>query len=464
MNRRREPRYIRRGLAAAALFALVGVACTLTEDEEPPSDSFALPARPNVVLVVVDALRRDHLGVYGYPKPTSPFLDALAAEGVLAWDAWSQAPQTFVSTATLFSSRRFPLVFEDHRYERVWGLHEANLTLAEVLRDAGYSTFAAFTNPHHHPASGFPQGFEESVYLTAKHRAYGRGVDVYRRFFEWLDTAPAERPFFAYLHFMEVHNPYRPPQKLQRLFVERKGKLLSLERSPDDPTPSAEDLAYTVALYDGEIRFVDSILGEIVGELRSRGLWERTLFVFTADHGDEFMDHGGLGHGRTLYPEMLRIPMLFAGAGLAERPARLEGLVRNLDLAPTIAAAAGTSPDTLEGTSLLEAITGGKASYAESSYGRGVSLRSLVDERWLFVADVSDGERWLYDRRSDPGATTDVAAEHPEVVRRLAGRVAELEKEHRKVERLARRLGKDGDGADEEVIRQLKALGYLADG
>lgn len=458
MSRHRGPR----GLLAAALLVAAGAACNFPEEGTPPSGAFRLPERPNVVLVVIDALRRDHLGVYGYPKPTSPFLDALAAEGVVAWDAWSQAPQTFVSTATLFSSRRFPLSFEDHRFERVRGLHEANLTLAEVLRGAGYSTFAAFTNPHHHPQSGFPQGFEDSVYLTSKDRAYGRGVDVDRRFLEWLDTAPAERPFFAYLHFMEVHYPYRPPQKLGRLFVERKGQVLSLEHPPD--APSAVDLAYTVALYDGEIRFVDSILGELVGELRSRGLWDRTLFVFTADHGDEFMDHGGLGHGKTLYPEMLRVPMLFAGAGLARRPARLEGLVRNLDLAPTIAAAAGTSSETFEGTSLLAALTGGEARFAKSSYGRGVTLRSLVDAHWHFVADVRDGGKWLYDRRDDPRATTDVAAEHPEVVRRLAGRIAELEKEHREVERLVRSLGNDADGVDEGVIRQLKALGYLADG
>ncbi len=470
MSRRREARNLCGTLLASLAFvAVTGVACTSGDKESPPS-SFQLPERPNVVLVVVDALRRDHLGVYGYPKPTSPVLDALAAEGVVAWDAWSQAPQTFLSTATLLTSRRFPLVFEDRSHERVWGLHDANHTLAEVLRESGYATFAAFTNPHHHPASGFWQGFEKSVYLTSEDRAYGRGVDVYRSFFEWLDTSSTPQPFFAYLHFMEVHNPYMPPKKIRQLFVEQKGRRLSLERSVADPAPSAEDLAYTVALYDGEIRFVDSILGDLVGELRSRGLWERTLFVLTSDHGDEFMEHGGLGHGKTLYPEMMRIPLLFAGAGLEDvAEHRLDGLVRNLDLAPTLAAAAGASAagrpaETFEGTDLLGAILGGEAVPAEVSYAWRGTQRSLTDGSWHFLADVHDGGKWLYDCDADPFSTADVTTEHPEVTRRLARRVAELEKERRKVERLARSLGEDGEGIDEEVVRQLRALGYLADG
>ena len=470
----------------------VGPSSEDTSAKDTASDDgsvFQFPERPSFVVVLVDTLRRDHLGVYGYPKPTTPFLDRLVREGIVVENAWAQAPQTFMSTATLMTSRRFPLTTRNDQFKRIPGLneegqkrharvqfvHSANVTLAEVLRDAGYDTFGAFTNPHHHPTSGFWQGFDDAIYLApqaqgARRLPYGRGVDVYGKFFEWLDARQADgqekRPFFAYLHLMEVHAPYRPPRKLWKKFVEERGENVYTTGRPESE-PSTTDLAYTAGLYDGEIRFVDGIVEALVEELRTRGLWDRTLVVLSSDHGDELMDHGGMGHGLTVYPELLRVPLLLAGAGLADHPAaggRLQGVVRNLDLAPTLAELAGVEAATFEGTSLAGTLADAilKAVPETLAYARIPHLRSLTDGRWHLIVDTRDGERRLFDLKNDPAELRDVAAEHPEHVRRLERRIRVLEAERKVAEEVANGLSSGGD-VDPETVEQLKALGYLAD-
>jgi arylsulfatase len=467
--------------AITLTLVLLLAACGQTDDAGTEPAAFRFPERPNVVLVLVDALRRDHLGAYGYDKPTTPFLDALASEGLLADDAWAQAPQTFVSTATLLTSREFPLL-PQARFQSVPGiddellrrysqnyLHDTNQTLAEVLKEAGYATFGAFTNPHHHPRSGFEQGFEKAVYLKPRSgQVYASAVDVHRAFFEWLDERQDSRPFFAYLHFMEVHSPYQPPRRLAHKFLGRKGPL-PRNHSFKGWVPSAEELVDLVALYDGEIRFVDGVVEASVEELRRRELWGDTLFVLTSDHGDEFMDHGGLGHGTTLYGELLHIPILLAGAGLAGHPSagtRLTGIVRNLDLAPTLVDVVGaTVPSTFQGTSFHAAMEAATLETAADTFSFASLLgkRSLTGSRWHFMLDVKTGEKHLYDRVADPDELVDVAAEHPELVRRLARRIATLEKERQEVSRLERALELAGDGGEmsPDIVRQLRSLGYL---
>ncbi len=446
----------------------------------PAADAFEFPQRPNIIVVLIDTLRRDHLELYGYERPTTPFLKTLAEEGIVAENAWSQAPQTFLSTATLLTSRRFPLTHEltpgearvasKDPHPRVQAIQDANVTLAEVFTDAGYDTFAVFTNPHHHPASGFRQGFAHSVYLPPEsgERPYGRGVEVHRRFFEHLDAqADGETvPFFAYLHLMEVHSPYRPPRALRKLFVTQQGKDLYTNGRPESP-PEEADLTYMRALYDGEIRFVDGILEALVDDLRARGLWENTLLVITSDHGDEFFEHGGFGHGKTVYSEMLRVPMLFAGAGLERHPAaggRLAGLLRNLDLAPTLTEIAGIEkPGSFEGTSLLRALRSQELDGRSNrlAIARHPTWRSLTDGRWHLIAIPTSAATYLYDVEADPAQQSDVAAKHPDIVRKMVRRLGELEEERKQSEKLAANLAAGGEEPSPEVMEQLRALGYL---
>lgn len=471
-----------RALCAGLILSSAGILISCSR--APGRSGFTFPEQPNIILVVADALRRDHLGLYGYDRPTTPFLDSLADEAIVVEDAWSSAPETLHSISSLFTSRHFSFLGRNEDYEPIPGLTEeiqhrhalaprfldANSTLAELLRKAGYQTLGVFTNPHHHSTSGFWQGFDRPVFLppTGSNRPYASGADVYYEFFDWLDGREStDTPFFAYLHLMEPHNPYRPPKHLRRIFVDRPGDDVFVTGKPEHP-PDAVDLAFTTALYDGEIRFTDGVVREMVGELERRGLWSDTLLVFTSDHGDELMDHGGMGHGTTLHRELLRIPLLFAGAGLERHPGRkLLGVVSILDLAPTLVAVADAPvPGSFQGRSLLPLIEAGPLrtpSDAIALARGGGSLRSVVDRRWHLIADLDSGEYRLYDRIADPDERIDLGADEDGVVHALAQHVADLEAERLEMESLVRLAGKDRLEVeiDPAILEQLEALGYL---
>jgi arylsulfatase A-like enzyme len=453
----------------------------------PEQPAFRFPDQPNIILLVIDTLRRDHLSLYDYPRPTTPFLDRLASEGIAVENAWAQVPHTFLSTASLLCSQHFPLTSAGDRSlpnpaldaagqrRKTAILLDDNLTLAEVFQASGYETVGIFTNPYLHPTSGFWQGFERPTYVLPQRKGlYGNVESVYSSFVDWLEERDSEdqaslRPFFAYVHLMDPHDPYWPPDEQRTRFgvQTRRGIKMS-------PQLSAEELADSQRLYDGEIHFVDQTLESLVKELRDRGLWQETILVVTADHGEEFMDHGGVKHGRTLYHELLRVPMLFAGAGLADHPAagqRLGGVVRNLDLGPTLLELAGlTVPESFEGTSLagiLSDLSLGD-SPVELAYARAPvsaripELRSLTDGRWHLIVDVESGDRELYDLASDPAETKSIVTEHPELVDRLSKQIFELEQKLRSAKELARSIPVDQE-VDPGTLEQLRALGYITE-
>ena len=189
----------------------------------------------------------------------------------------------------------------------------ANLTLAEVLGAAGYQTVALFNNPHQHPTSGFSQGFDVARLLDRDaDQAYARVDSVAAAFLDWHAARDPARPYFAYLHLMEPHNPYRPPAEYQELFPPGAGRHLYANGRPS-PEFTDDDLGTMTALYDAEIRFLDDTLRNLVAELELRDDLDETLIIITSDHGDEFLDHGGLGHGKTVELELLRIPLIMAG-------------------------------------------------------------------------------------------------------------------------------------------------------
>ena len=444
---------------------------------------------PNVVLVLVDALRRDRLGIYGCTSPTSPFLDSLAETGVTFDNAQAQAPQTHRSTTTLVTSRYFPLLVDNRQFEPIPGqkrskadkqstiprLAAENVTLAEVLQAAGYRTFAALTNPHHHPTSGFSQGFDSAPYLfpVGGRRGYAEGSAVNREFLSWLGSVDDSRPFFAYLHYMDVHNPYVPPARYRDMFVTASGEDKYKSGIPQgDEVPTAEDLLYMQQLYDAEIRYVDDLIREVLDACRRRST-RQTLFVLASDHGDEFMDHGGLGHGRTLEREMLHMPLILHGLGRGSEGKRVPRLVRNLDIAPTILELTGTPvPESFEGVSLTVALSDpdpraesdlARLAAADFSFAKGAGGHALTTRRWHAI--FMEGEVRLYDNLEDPLGTVDVAPQHPGVIAALETLLGELVARGAEARRLSEALSTSA--ADRELdpaIRdQLDALGYTGD-
>jgi arylsulfatase A-like enzyme len=396
------------------------------------------PPRPNVVLIVVDTLRADHLGSYGYDRPTSPRLDALAHEGARFTNARATSSWTLPSVATMLTAR-YPAA---HGAERnTAALSEEVVTMPEAFRDAGYLTTAFSANPAFvTPLQGFAQGFDT---FTVKHGAVGdrRGDttpsdpwfrsavevsaadEITSSALEWVvgfDSAPA--PYFLYVHYFDPHAGYFPPPDYATRFGvaaddplrgEAQWPLLLSFTAP----ASAEDTKTLVNLYDAEIAFTDQQIGVLVDGIRARS--ERpTFFVIVADHGEEFADHGGIQHGRTLYDELLRVPFIVVGPGITPGSV-VESPVSLVSLWPTLSQLAGPAPPLkADGPGLIDLLRGqvpGRSpnlfADLEPRFPRDglVHRRAVVDGTWKLMVGA-DRSLSLYDMQSDPKEGLDVGA------------------------------------------------------
>jgi arylsulfatase A-like enzyme len=409
---------------------------------------------PNVIVLSVDTLRADHLGCYGYARPTSPNLDALLARGALFEHATSAAPWTLPSYGSLFTGR-FP---SEHRagvrpaLQELWATAASGeaaalatvpnaastlplapdvVTLAECLRDQGYRTAGLVNNPFLHPARGIDQGFRR--YAWYLYRA-DEGVDLA---LDWLD-AQHGAPFFLFLHLMDPHMPYAPPPPFDERFGGR--KLETIEHYPialqdvlgrEDPRAWREVLT---DMYDGEIAYADDQIGRFVRELQARGLLENTILVVHADHGEELWDHGGFEHGHALHEELLHVPLAIVYPPRVPAGVRVPGRVRTIDVFPTLLDLLGLRPavagldhgftgrlSDLNATSLLPWIDGPRRAddlpaLAEAMLygpptGRFWEQKALYEGHLKLVAGGTAPQDELYDLGADPGETHDALGE-----------------------------------------------------
>ena len=271
-------------------------------------------ARPNVVLISIDSLRADHLGTYGYERETSPNIDALAAEGVVFENTVSSSTWTLPAHMSMLSSlnSRVHGVINDRKK-----LTDAATLVSEVFQRNGWRTAAVVAAPYLNHQFGFAQGFDvyddETLFFANNSASHvGRtSLKTHQRALELLDDSGTE-PFFLFLHYWDVHYDYIPPYPFQLMFdPDYEGDISSrrFERSAViNPDMDRLDLEHVVALYDGEIALVDMFLGRLFQQLKRRGLWDETMVIVTADHGDEFFEHGNKGHRKSLYRETLQIP------------------------------------------------------------------------------------------------------------------------------------------------------------
>jgi arylsulfatase A-like enzyme len=338
----------RPSLAAALALAVplaplvIGAACGASEE----------PRRPTVLLVVLDALHARHVSHLGYPRATTPYLDALAADGITYASAFAPAPFTLASIPSLLTGRRPDRhgVFASTRR-----LAEDEVTLAEHLGAHGYRTFGAVTNLNGSSVYGADQGFDA---YTELFRAADGDVRVPRAdelvpvLERWCDEAGAggEPPFF-YLHVFEPHEPYAPPREYRERFLDpaydgrfRDGVTAELtaemiERHGEVVYAGPDDLAAVMALYDGNLAYVDAVLGRLLDVLRARGMYEDALVIVTSDHGEAFWQHGRRGHGGYLYDEELHVPLVVKLPG-PDRPrgVRTDRLASLLDVVPGLCA------------------------------------------------------------------------------------------------------------------------------
>lgn len=459
----------RRGPWRAAVLgvALLAAGCARTPPE---------PPRPNVVLVLVDTLRADHLGAYGYERPTSPHFDALAADAYLFEDARAQAPCTFPSANSILTGR-FPTHFLGQPEKRL-GIPEAIPSLAEILGDAGYATAAVSASPivratptEYNPHGGFERGFGR----FNEGCLWSHAGCVNRRARTFLDELP--EPFFLYLHYLDPHGPYDPPPVWSRLFAPEDGAEapgVSAAAAMGDMNPMAEafyengdpslatpeSLGRLTDLYDDEIAFFDSRFGVFLEDLRQRELLDRTILVLLADHGEGFFEHRHLAHCRTVFDTEVRTPLLVRlPPTLAPgEPRRIPAQAANLDVVPTILdyleiPAVGLG---LEGTSLrpvLEDAAGEPEAARPPVFSAWGGLRAVKDGRFKLVYRLGNGDTRMYHLERDPGETRNVAPAHPRETRVL---LRALSRWQAQVE-----PGKDGAAADAEAMERLRGLGYL---
>ena len=301
-------------------------------------EHFFVPRLPNVLLVVADALRADHLGCYGYSRPVSPFIDKFAEESVLFEKHLSNSPWTKPSMGTIFTSL-YP--YEHRAFFWTDNLSSSSLSLAEIFRNKNYRTLAIQTNTSITTKHNFSQGFQEYRELPLK-----KGDAVTNEFITWLRKT-RKKPFFAYLHYMDTHMPYNAPEEFSRIFQLENSdssgpvdfKTLDiriLTRLGIEP----QEQRSLIELYNRAVKDIDHNFKRIIGSLQKQGLLENTIVIFTSDHGEEFWDHEGFAHGHTLYNELLHVPLI-VHYPLAFRPSRVTPYTQHADIFPTVLSMTG---------------------------------------------------------------------------------------------------------------------------
>ena len=387
--------------------------------------------QPNILLVVVDTLRADRLEAYGSHKGLTPFVDSLAERGNVFLHAYAQSSWTLPSVASLFTSR-YPSQHGVTSFDSI--LPDVETTLAEALRQRGYATGGFAANDLISAANGYAQGFDEfGVFSWGKERA----DRVNRESLSWLSSLPPARPVFLYLQYMEPHPPYRPPAKMLRTIERRRGRSASLSVQPSDAIilnsrqwarADPQALTRLEDLYDAEVMSLDAALRDLFSALQSRSFLDNAVVIVTADHGEELMDHGHVGHGVTLYDEVIHVPLIVA-LPHQRRGTRQEHVVSLVDVAPTLLDLVGVSPPpSFEGHVLSEARDRGDSRAElsapplglQASRGDGVAYSELIDaasekmgrkhdravvvgQRKLIVGVT--GENQHYDLQKDPRET-----------------------------------------------------------
>ncbi len=466
------------------------------------------PRPRNAIVILVDTLRADHLSCYGYERATSPEIDAFAASGVRFARAIVQNPKTSPSVATILSGT-YP---HTHGIATIGTrLPDRVLLLPEVLAPRGYETASFVANVNVGAVFNFDQGFRTMVQVGGR-RVNNDAARVNAAVIPWLRQHRDGKPFFLYVHYIDPHAPYDPPPPYRDMFVRDRywGERDGLDVPFGDThvgriehwlaIDHSTDVDLYVARYDGEIRYVDGRIGELLREIERLGLADDTLVVLVADHGESLGEHGWyFSHGLSLHETDVHVPLVFRLPGRLPAGRVVSRVVETVDIAPTILDLLGVPvPPVMEGRTLAPFLLPGTApgrpaapAFMEAGSRIGRQRKGIRTERWKLVynADGIDLDRepfapglylrvhrvnqfwatrrggpgryalWsLWDLAADPGEERDLYRERPEVVARLRPLLQEWisrEPADRHPERLRER------DMSPELREQLRSLGYI---
>lgn len=437
---------------------------------------------PNVFILLIDTLRADHLGCYGYDRNTSPEIDRIAAEGIIFRNAYAPSSWTLPSTASMLTS----LYPQEHgAIDTTKGISTKVVTLAQRMSRAGYDTAS----------------FSANYCLVTAERGFDRGVDNFQLFvkeesavpaevlnrslrlpeefgeivavgaetlnsaaLKWLDgRADTSRPVFVYIHYMDPHSPYEPPAPFDTAFdstytgtVDSYAMFGAIHRREFEPTD--RDWEHVIALYDGEIAYADSRIGSFIDELDGRGLLDDAMVIVTADHGEELSDHGSIGHGPTLYQEIVRVPLIIWQKQFERPGATVDSFASLVDIVPTVLSVCGIkNRGTIRGRQLLplgDAIDSDTA-WAEVDEDRLFysHKRAFVWNRWKMISSA-DG-RELYDLDADPRETADLSSTRTKLADSLSLKTEEFSRKLKRRKAPTLKI-------DERKLKELESLGYIS--
>ena len=480
-----------------------------------------------MLLITLDALRPDHLPVYGNQKIETPNISRVAAEGVVFENAYSQANWTFASMAATFTSRYPDAIYPCRPYltgfepdyktlvknpmpaelleKVIRSLGPENLTLAKVLYSYSYRTGAVVSNWFNSSILGIALGFEDfsaaeemvsrfgpvkrcflyQIQLPDLISLYARVYALYLHYAVKINPTSSiyinqraekflkrnqNQKFFLWLHYMETHSPFgetwepTPPAMPGYHGPLQPGFSDVFRVAAGEISLDAADIKYLNYLYDYDLAYADSQLGNLFRFLEQNHLWENTVIIISADHGEQLMEHGRLGHGFNMYQEDLWVPLIIKPAGKTS-PRRIREPVQLLDLAPTILDLAGIPiPKSFAGRSLKPLLEGKDGAGDSFIYGAcnllGEPTFSLRQNGYLLVYYSLTDRAELYDLAQDPGNQNDLSGKFPDLARQMLGRLKAAISAHA-AEQEQNQTGTNRVKLKPEDVQRLRALGYV---
>lgn len=407
---------------------------------------------PNVIFIIVDALRADHVSAYGYERPTTPNLDTLMGSGVRFAEATSPSSWTFPSNVAMLTGRTPQRIRMDD-----WGSYSAVVPqeeslLAEVMKSGGYRTAGFITNYYLDPKFGFARGFDHYQRMDNKQLDRPRlAGDLNKVVFDWLDAdepASGDQPLYLFVYYYDPHSWYDPPPPYDALYQpDCPSELTPASYGHGERVIAGEDVLsecdveHLLAFYDGEITYWDFHIDQLLKRLGDDGLLTNALIVLTSDHGQMFGEHGKWSHRNSLYEEVLRVPLFIRFPGVAQAGLVVDTPVSTIDLMPTILDLIDLpTPEGLDGESLRPYLEGqpgalpNRPVFAEmeaepspSSPGHWVappySLRSIKKDGWKYIKEINNpGGDALYQVESESvHEGTNRLSEQPELGESLHG-------------------------------------------
>ncbi len=375
---------------------------------------------PNIVLIIVDTLRADHLQCYGYQRDTSPNIDALSRQAILFKNAIVPAPWTSPSISSIFTSQ-YPAVlgFQDQAVK----IHPKFLTLPKMLKQHHYTTKGIISHTFLSPGSGFDEGFDSYDDENAKGHDHVSSPSLTEKAINFIEKNRYKQ-FFLFIHYFDPHYNYIQHEPTN-YYPDYPGDLHDNEHIEilrgKAPTMTAEDIDYIKALYDSEIRFTDEHIGKLFDKLKALDLFDESLIVFTADHGEEFFERGDhwIGHTKKLYHELIHVPLIIKPAGYKGTQV-VEESVGLIDLMPTLMSHISLRIPgnyTYEGSAFdLAGDEEDENDPIFSETKRLADLRSATWKRWKYIHDPQTDEEELYDLLLDPLETNNAVSENMEIL------------------------------------------------